>query len=290
MASRSRPARPPYVVKPSVRISSTRIRSASAASRTPSIPPMLTMASFFALIVKPSQSSNISCAIAWSVRSCSAGSSRRMRYEFSAKRHASRKRGPRGAAALRDRCAGCACETAWPPTVLLVTVITTNATSPRVRAQRCVEGVEVHVSAERGARRSASARAGRCPCAPAASTLARVVSKRPLESTTLPAEAARPRRGCAPRRGPGGSGRRMGMPVSSCDGLLEAEPAARAGVGLVAAHHRRPLLGAHRARPGVGEQVDDDVLGAEAEQVVTGPPPGSAAARAAWSCGSARRP
>ena len=49
--------------------------------------------------------------------------------------------------------------------------------------------------------------------------------------------------------------------------LLEPEPAPGARVGLVAAHHRGPLLGAHRARTGVGEEIDDDVLRAEAEEV-----------------------
>ena len=52
------------------------------------------------------------------------------------------------------------------------------------------------------------------------------------------------------------------------DRRLEAEPGPAAGVGLVAAHDRRPLLGAHGRGAAVGEQVDEDVLGLEQEDVV----------------------
>jgi hypothetical protein len=43
---------------------------------------------------------------------------------------------------------------------------------------------------------------------------------------------------------------------------------ARACIGLVAAHDRRPLLLAHRAGAGVGQQVDEDIFGFEGEEVV----------------------
>ena len=52
------------------------------------------------------------------------------------------------------------------------------------------------------------------------------------------------------------------------DRVAEAEPAARAGVGLVAAHHCTPGLGRHGAGTGIGQQVDDDVLGTQQERVV----------------------
>ena len=51
---------------------------------------------------------------------------------------------------------------------------------------------------------------------------------------------------------------------------LEAEEALAAGVGFVAAHHRRPLLGGHGAGAGIGEQVDQDVAGFDQEEVVAG--------------------
>ncbi len=41
-----------------------------------------------------------------------------------------------------------------------------------------------------------------------------------------------------------------------------------AGVRLVAAHDRRPLLLAHRAGARVGEQIDEDILGFEGEDVI----------------------
>ena len=52
------------------------------------------------------------------------------------------------------------------------------------------------------------------------------------------------------------------------DSGFEALVRARACIGFVAAHDRRPLLGAHRAGAGVGQQVDEDVLCVEGEEVV----------------------
>ena len=49
---------------------------------------------------------------------------------------------------------------------------------------------------------------------------------------------------------------------------LETEEALASGVGFVAAHHTRPLLGRHGARAGIGEQVDQDVAGFDPKQVV----------------------
>ena len=49
------------------------------------------------------------------------------------------------------------------------------------------------------------------------------------------------------------------------DGVAKAVPAACAGVGLVATHHRGPGFGRHCARARVGQQVDDDVLGSVTE-------------------------
>jgi hypothetical protein len=50
--------------------------------------------------------------------------------------------------------------------------------------------------------------------------------------------------------------------------LEEAEPRGRAGVGLVATLDAGPLLGAHRARARIGEEVDQDVGSVEVEEVV----------------------
>ena len=52
------------------------------------------------------------------------------------------------------------------------------------------------------------------------------------------------------------------------DGVAEADEAAAAGVALVAFHDRGPLVRGHGAGAGVGEQVDEDVVGREQEQVV----------------------
>ena len=61
----------------------------------------------------------------------------------------------------------------------------------------------------------------------------------------------------------------------ACDFLesfFEAEERLGAGVALVAPHDARPLLGGHRPRARVGQQVDDDMAGAEEEGVEAGGP------------------
>ena len=52
------------------------------------------------------------------------------------------------------------------------------------------------------------------------------------------------------------------------DGILEADEAAAARVALVAFHDGGPLVRGHGAGSGVGEQVDQDVVGGEKKQVV----------------------
>ena len=54
------------------------------------------------------------------------------------------------------------------------------------------------------------------------------------------------------------------------DGILEAVEAAAAGVAFVAFHDGGPLVRGHGAGAGVGEQVDQDIVGGEEEQVVVG--------------------
>jgi hypothetical protein len=50
---------------------------------------------------------------------------------------------------------------------------------------------------------------------------------------------------------------------------LEAEERSAAGVGLVAVDQRGPLRQRHRAGPGIGEQIDQNVLRRKLEDVVT---------------------
>ena len=61
----------------------------------------------------------------------------------------------------------------------------------------------------------------------------------------------------------------------------EAEEGPASRVRLVALHDRAPLRGRHGARPGVGEEVDEHVLGPEAEDVVSRLREGSLAVLAA---------
>ncbi len=52
------------------------------------------------------------------------------------------------------------------------------------------------------------------------------------------------------------------------DRVQEPEPRWRAGIALVAALDARPLVAAHGARAGIGEQVDEHIVGVDVEQVV----------------------
>src|SRR5947209_6829444 len=51
---------------------------------------------------------------------------------------------------------------------------------------------------------------------------------------------------------------------------LQAVETLAAGVGFIAAHHRRPLFGGHGAGAGVGQEIDQDIFGVDEEQVVAG--------------------
>ncbi len=52
------------------------------------------------------------------------------------------------------------------------------------------------------------------------------------------------------------------------DFALEAEEAAAAGVGFLAAHDARPLVRAHGGRAAVGQQVDEHLVGRDEEEVI----------------------
>ena len=54
------------------------------------------------------------------------------------------------------------------------------------------------------------------------------------------------------------------------DGILEAVEAAAAGVAFVAFHDGGPLVGGHGSGAGVGEQIDEDIVGGEKEEIVVG--------------------
>ena len=75
------------------------------------------------------------------------------------------------------------------------------------------------------------------------------------------------RTGCARRRAPGAWESRAGSRRCS-ERIRETARSSAARVALVAPHHRRPLLGGHGAGAGVGQQVDQHVIGGQKEQVV----------------------
>jgi hypothetical protein len=60
----------------------------------------------------------------------------------------------------------------------------------------------------------------------------------------------------------------VGVAEDVLDGLLEAVEALAAGVAFVAFHDRGPLVRGHGAGAGVGEQIDEHVVGVEQEEVV----------------------
>ena len=73
------------------------------------------------------------------------------------------------------------------------------------------------------------------------------------------------------------------------DGVAETVEAAAAGVALVAFHDGGPLMGGHGAGAGVGEEIDEYIVGVEEEEVVVGGFAGVLHAARGWSSGWARR-
>ena len=107
--------------------------------------------------------------------------------------------------------------------------------------------------------------------APTNSTLARVVSKCVLLGTTSPFlqhDAEQDAFGGAALVG----GNDVLVAEDVLHGVAEAVEALAAGVALVALHDGGPLVGGHGAGTGVGEQIDEHVVGRqEKEVVVRGP-------------------
>ena len=71
--------------------------------------------------------------------------------------------------------------------------------------------------------------------------------------------------------------------------FAEAVEAAAAGIAFVAFHDGRPLMRGHGAGAGVGEQVDQDVVGGKQEQVVVRGFAEVASRSGGWSSGWVRR-
>ena len=192
----------------------------------------------------------------------------RMNQAFSAKRQASRNSGLPKRSQTSRTPRRLASDTGCPPPLLFV-IVTKTTGRRRARRQQVLERREVDVALERvlRGRVGPSAMTRSTASAPVASTLARVVSKWVLFGTTLPGAADH-----------GEEDLLGGPPLVDRDHVLEREQLPhrveedvvrrRAGVRLVAVLDRRPLVPAHRAGAGVGEQVDEHVLGAHLEQVV----------------------
>ena len=53
-------------------------------------------------------------------------------------------------------------------------------------------------------------------------------------------------------------------------GFRQAMIRARAGIGFIAPHDGSPLVLAHRAGAGIGQQIDEDIFGSQGEHVVAG--------------------
>ncbi len=60
------------------------------------------------------------------------------------------------------------------------------------------------------------------------------------------------------------------VPISEdfLDGVAEVVEASASGVAFVAFHDARPLMGRHRAGAGIGQQVDEHVIGRKQEEVI----------------------
>ena len=142
-----------------------------------------------------------------------------------------------------------AIETGCPPPELLVTVSITSgifaAPSAAISASSAATSM-LPLKSSRACVSRASGMGRSTARAPVNSTLARVVSKCVLEGTTL-ARLAHHGEQDALRRAPLVGRDHVAESGELVRHALQAEEALAAGVGFVAAHHRRPLLGGHRA-------------------------------------------
>ena len=115
--------------------------------------------------------------------------------------------------------------------------------------------------------------------------LARVVSKCVLLGTTIALLA-----GDAEEDALGGTSLMRGDDVAVAEDILnripEAVEAAAAGVAFVALHDRGPLVRGHGSGAGVGEEVDEDIVGRQEEEVVVG---GFEELLALWAGGPVKR-
>ena len=66
------------------------------------------------------------------------------------------------------------------------------------------------------------------------------------------------------------SGNHMPVTENALHDTLEVIETAAPGIALVAFHDGRPLVSAHSAGAGVGEQVDQNIVGLQQEQIVRG--------------------
>ena len=152
-------------------------------------PPIFARPSFLADIVHPSASANISATISLGVWSSYPGSRSLTNHEFSANRHASRKKGIPWRSQTSRTSRRLAMETGCPPPELFVTVtitigIRSTPTSEMVLSRAAMSMFPLNGCSDPGSRPSAMTRSR--ASAPWYSTLARVVSKWVLLGTTSP--------------------------------------------------------------------------------------------------------
>ena len=175
----------------------------------------------------------------------------------------------RGGRTPRGPRAGWPVETGCPPPELFVIVIITTGTSA-ARSASSASRATTSMSPLNGCRTAGSRPSGitrSTASAPLASTFARVVSKCVLFGTTLPGTPDRAEED--PLGGPSlVGGDHVLEREQLLDRVAEHEPRGRARVRLVTVLDGCPLVARHRAGPAVGEQVDEDVVGTQAEQVV----------------------
>ena len=230
---------------------------------------MFARPSFLADIVQPSARPNISRAISRGVDRPYPSSRCLMNQAFSAKRHASRKNGLRYRSHSARTARRFASETGCPPPELLVTVTITSGTRSPSRSSRRSQRADVDVSLERvdqcglpRFRDDQVARVGLFHLDVRARGVEVVVVRDDVPGRENRVEQNPLRRAALVCRND------VGEAGEIADDALEPVEGAAAGVRLVALHQRAPLRGRHRAGAGVGEQIDEHVFAAQAEDVV----------------------
>jgi hypothetical protein len=232
---------------------------------------MFAIASFFALMSTASASARLRSTISGSETSANPGSRARMNHAFSAKRAMSSTSFLPCFRASAAVAAMFSIDTGWPPPALFVSVSMTIETrspsslsSKRPRASMSRFPLNGFPTGIESGRNGKIQRDTLTQLDVGARRIEMRVRRHDL--TWVDDGAEEDALGSTALMGRHDVGKSEHLP----DGVAETREAARAGIGLIAPHERRPLILAHSTRAGVGQEIELDVSSRKLERVPSG--------------------